>query len=119
LSWHIANKGFTKTKARFNVHFVFVVVGWISGVDYISIFSRDDGLDKNSHKDLMESHSNLLDSQKGSFVKLTSPNSFDSLPGLIELVLRNSEHQELFLDVLMVLIRLNKLDALHKFFASI
>ena len=104
LSWHVSNKCFTKTNAGFNINLLIIVVGWVSCVNDICILGWNDPLAQHCHEHLVQSNSNLLNSQECSFVELTCPYFLNGEPSLIKLLRRNTKHLKLILDVFMVLV---------------
>lgn len=77
LTWHVGDQCFTKPKAGFGVNLIIVHVCWVGGVDDISIFCRDNSLDENGHKDLVEMDTELLNRKESPFIELTSPDLLD------------------------------------------
>jgi len=53
-------------------------------MDHISVLGFDNLLDKDSHKDLAEVHTDFLHCQESSLVKLTGPHFRDGSPSLCE-----------------------------------
>lgn len=88
-------------------------------MDDISIFSRDDSLNKNGHEDLMQGHSKLFGSEECSLVELTGPNPLDRVPSLVKLAWRNSELEKLLLEELVMRIILVEFHGEDDFLASI
>jgi len=66
----------------------------------VSILSRNDSLDKNSHIDLIQIDAKLLDGEECTFVELTGPDLFDGEPGLVPLVLLDAKIVKLFLEII-------------------
>ena len=88
-------------------------------MDDISIFSRDDSLNKNGHEDLVQGHSKLFGSKECSLVEFTGPNSLDRVPSLVKLAWKNSELEKLLLDELVMRIILEEFHGKDDFLTSI
>lgn len=119
LSRHVRDQGFTETNARLNIDLIVFHIDWISGVDNVSVLSRDNLLDKDSHEDLVDTNSKLLGCQEGSLVELACPDPFDRVPSLIELGGRDSKLDELLFEISVVRVRFDEFQSKDELLALV
>lgn len=73
------------------------------------IISGNNSLDKHCHENLINFDAQLLSSEERPLVELTGPNFFDCGPSFFELILWNTEIEQLLPQESMVLIIVEKL----------
>lgn len=84
----------------------------------ISVLRWDNSLNEYSHENLVKTDTKFLGRKESSFVEFTCPDSFDGVPGLIELAFWNTKLNQLIFEEPMMRILTMELHAEDDLFAS-